>query len=149
SNPVLVNSNYIQVRQRILRQVRNNWYAGIEADFQSIKRISFDAENKPNFELPLGGEGSTTMGLGAALVYDDRKNVLNVRKGNFLETGILWYQPGLGSDFKYRSLVLDARLYRPLGRPNRVLAMQLAGTFMTGEIPFNNLGLIGGESLMR
>ncbi|MGM9511557.1 BamA/TamA family outer membrane protein [Larkinella sp. GY13] len=148
-NPVLVNSNYVQIRQRILRQVKNNWYAGVEADFQNIGSVSFETENKPNFDLPLGYEGSTTMGLGAAVVYDDRKNVLNVRKGGFLETGILWYRPGFGSDFKYRSVVLDSRLFRPLGRPNRVLALQLAGTFMTGDIPFNNLGLIGGESLMR
>lgn len=149
ANPALVNSTYFQIRQRILRQVKNNWYAGVEADFQTIQRVSFEAENKPNFELPLGGQGSTTMGLGAALVYDDRKNVLNVRKGHFLETGILWYRPGFGSDYKYQSVVLDGRLYRPLGGLNRVLALQLAGTFMVGDIPFNNLGLIGGESLMR
>ncbi|GAB3340916.1 BamA/TamA family outer membrane protein [Larkinella ripae] len=149
ANPALVNSSYFQIRQRILRQVKNNWYAGAEADFQSIQRVSFELDNHPGFELPLGGTGSTTMGLGAAVVYDDRKNVLNVRKGHFLETGILWYRPGFGSDFKYRALVLDGRLYRMLGRPNRVLAMQLAGTFMQGDIPFNNLGLIGGESLMR
>lgn len=149
ANPVLVNSVYFQIRQRILRKIKNNWYAGIEADFQSIRRVGFESEETPNFELPVGGRGSETTGLGLALVYDDRKNVLNVRDGHFLETGILWYQPGLGSDFKYRSLVLDGRLYRPLGRPNRVLAMQIAGTFMTGEVPFNNLGLIGGESLMR
>ncbi|RRB01206.1 BamA/TamA family outer membrane protein [Larkinella rosea] len=149
SSPVLVNSVYFQIRQRILRKVKNNWYAGIEADFQSIRRVNFESEETPNFELPVGGTGSETTGLGLALVYDDRKNVLNVRKGQFLETGILWYQPGLGSDFRYRSVVLDGRLYRPLGRPSRVLAVQLAGTFMTGQIPFNNLGLIGGESLMR
>ncbi|GAB3934316.1 BamA/TamA family outer membrane protein [Larkinella terrae] len=149
SNPVLVNSVYFQIRQRILRKIRNNWYTGAEADFQSIQRVSFESEETSNFELPVGGRGSKTTGLGLALVYDDRKNVLNVRKGQFLETGILWYQPGFGSDFKYQSVVLDGRLYRPLGRPNRVLAMQLAGTFITGDVPFNNLGLIGGESLMR
>ncbi|GAB3260570.1 BamA/TamA family outer membrane protein [Larkinella harenae] len=149
TNPALVNSSYVQIRQRILRQVKNNWYAGVEADFQSIQRVRFETENSPHLELPVGAKGSTTVGLGAALVYDDRKNVLNVRKGHFLETGVLWYQPGFGSDFTYRSLVLDGRLYRPLGQPNRVLAMQVAGTFMTGEVPFNNLGLIGGESLMR
>ncbi|MGA0559057.1 BamA/TamA family outer membrane protein [Larkinella sp. VNQ87] len=150
-NPALVNSSYFQIRQRILRKVIRNWYAGAEADFQTIQRVSFefDEQHPPGYRLPLGGEGSTTVGLGAAVVYDDRKNVLNVRKGHFLETGLLWYRPGFGSDFSYQSVVLDGRLYRPLGQPNRVLALQLAGTFMTGAIPFNNLGLLGGESLMR
>ncbi|RAJ94158.1 surface antigen-like protein [Larkinella arboricola] len=149
SNPALVNSSYIQIRQRILRQVKNNWYAGVEVDFQNISRVSFELDDQPNVELPIGADGSNTVGLGAALVYDDRKNVLNVRKGNFLEAGVLWYRPGFGSDFRYRSLILDGRAYRPLGRPNRVLAVQIAGTFMNGIVPFNNLGLIGGESLMR
>ncbi|WP_128544356.1 BamA/TamA family outer membrane protein [Larkinella soli] len=148
-HPVLVNSSYFQIRQRILRQVAGNWYAGAEVDFQDIRRVSFESEGKPNFLVPEGAQGSRTTGLGAALVFDDRKNVLNVRRGQFLETAILWFGPGLGSDYRYRSLILDGRLYRPLGRNNRVLALQVAGTFLTGTVPFNNLGLLGGENLMR
>ncbi len=147
--PALVSSNYIQIRQRALRRTVENWYAGLEVDYQRISQVSFAPEDPANFTLPEGSNGSTTLGLGAALVYDDRRNVLNVRRGGFLETGILFYRPEFGSNYQYRSLVVDGRLYRPLGDEHRVLAMQVLGTFQTGTIPFNNLALLGGENTMR
>ena len=90
-----------------------------------------------------------SVGLGLAVVYDTRKNVLNVRRGAFLEVGELFYRRGFGSDFDYRAIVVDGRLYRPLGRPNRILAMQVYGTFQRGTVPFYSLALLGGESLLR
>lgn len=147
----LVNSNFFQVRQRGLRQVVGNWYAGLEFDFQDMRRVTFAKNDKilgPADGLPLGAEGSTNLGLGPALVYDSRPNILNVRRGAFLEAGVLWYDDRLGNRYPYRSLVLDGRAYRSLGR-NRVLAAQVYGNFLTGQVPFNNLALLGGESLLR
>jgi hypothetical protein len=40
-------------------------------------------------QVPPGSEGSSNLGLGGALVYDNRHNVLNVRKGFFAEAGLL------------------------------------------------------------
>lgn len=150
-NPALVSSEYVQLRQRVLRKVIPNWYAGLEVDVQNLGRVSFEPEGSDPlpFPLPVGAQGSFSTGLGLAIVYDDRKNVLNVRKGGFLETGFLLYDRSLGNDFAYRSLVLDGRLYRPIGRPNRILATEIYGTFMAGTIPFNNLALLGGENQMR
>lgn len=148
-NPALVNSNYIQVRQRVLRKLIENWYAGVEVDLQSLFRVSFEPEEPTDFVLPLGSEGSTTLGVGPALVFDSRKNVLNVRRGAFMELSLLYYQPSFGYDFRFRQLLFDGRMYRPLGRPNRILALQATGTFMSGTIPFNNLALLGGEGTMR
>lgn len=66
-----------------------------------------------------------------------------------MEASLLFYQPSFGYDYRFRQLILDGRLYRPLGRASRVLAIQGTGTFMTGTVPFNNLALLGGESTMR
>jgi outer membrane protein assembly factor BamA len=74
--------------------------------------------------------------------------VLNVRKGAFLETAVL-RNLTLGNDFRFNRILFDGRIYRPLGRRNRVLALQATGTFMRGDVPFNNLALLGGESTMR
>lgn len=151
-HPALVNSNFFQIRQRALRQTVGNWYAGLEFDFQDMRRVTFEPHTDqpgPPDPLPLGAEGSTNTGLGPALVFDNRPNILNVRRGEFLELGLLWYDARLGNRYPYRSLVLDGRVYRPLGRPNRVLAAQVYGNFLTGQVPFNNLALLGGESLLR
>ncbi|MGF7215472.1 hypothetical protein GGR92_001612 [Spirosoma lacussanchae] len=149
NDPALVNSSYVQIRQRGMRRIIENWYAGVEVDFQNLQRVSFERVDPGSFELPAGGTGSTTLELGGTLVYDDRRNVLNVRKGAFFEAAALRSVPAFGSNFRFQRLLFDGRLYRPLGRRNRVLAFQATGTFMSGKVPFNNLALLGGESTMR
>jgi len=145
----LVNSRFFQLRQRVLRQAVGNWYVGLEFDFQDMRRVTFEKNDQLlTTNLPLGAAGSTNTGLGPALVYDSRPNILNVRRGAFLEVGALLYDGRLDNRYPYRSLVLDGRAYRPLGR-NRVLAAQVYGNFLTGQVPFNNLALLGGESLLR
>lgn len=144
----LVDANQVIIKERILREIKPNFYAGIELDFQKMSRVTFKpGVNDPVFELPLGNEGSTNFGLGLGAVYDDRHNVLNVRKGNFAELAFLHYPLGL-STFEFNTLVLDTRFFRPLGK-NNILAWQLLGEFNSGDVPFNQLGLLGGDAMMR
>jgi hypothetical protein len=148
ANPSLVNSSYVQFRQRVLRKILGNLYAGPEVDLQSLENVSFEHTDPDAIELPPGGRGSTTLELGATLVYDNRKNVLNVRKGAFFEAAAL-RNVLRTTDFGYQRLLFDGRLYRPLGNRNRVLALQATGMFITGNVPFNSLALLGGENTMR
>ncbi|MCU0335675.1 MAG: outer membrane protein assembly factor, partial [Chitinophagaceae bacterium] len=147
ANEQTINANYILIRERILRKVRRNFFIGLETDFQQMSRVTIEAGNSP-LPAPLGATGSRNIGLGVGLVYDNRHNVLNVRKGLFAEAAWLQYGRGIGSDFNFRTLNIDTRLFRPMGR-QQVLAAQVYGQFMTGQVPFNQLALIGGESLMR
>jgi hypothetical protein len=144
----LVDANQIMIKERVLREIRNNFYGGLEVDLQRLSRVDFKpSEEAPEFEMPLGAEGSTNFGIGLGLVYDDRHNVLNVRKGHFAELAYLRYLPGL-STFDFNTLILDTRIFRPVGKQN-VLAWQLLGQFNSGEVPFNQLALMGGDSMMR
>jgi outer membrane translocation and assembly module TamA len=101
-----------------------------------------------DFEMPLGSEGSSNVGLGIGLVQDNRHNVLNVRKGLFSELAFLHYNPAWGSTFNFSSILSDTRVYKPMGK-NNVLAAQLLGQFNFGDVPFNQLALLGGENIMR
>ncbi|WP_461148221.1 BamA/TamA family outer membrane protein [Spirosoma pulveris] len=148
ARPSLVNSSYIQFRQRALRKVIENLYAGPEVDFQSLQGVSFENNDLAAVDLPLGGRGSTTLELGVTLVYDNRKNILNVRKGAFLEMAVL-RNTLQTRDFGFQRMVFDGRLYRPLGNRNRILALQATGMFINGNVPFNSLALLGGENTMR
>ncbi|MDO9552658.1 BamA/TamA family outer membrane protein [Rhodonellum sp.] len=144
----LVEANQIMIRERVLRQVRKNLFFGLQADFQRLGGVDFKASpENPTIDLPTGSEGSTNLGLGAGLVYDNRHNVLNVRKGLFSELAILRYTQALG-DFGFTSVLSDTRIYRPIGK-NNVLAAQLLGQFTTGDVPFNQLALMGGDNMMR
>jgi hypothetical protein len=144
----LVDANQIMIKERVLKEIRTNFYGGLEVDFQRLSRVAFKpSEGAPEFEIPLGAEGSTNFGMGVGMVYDDRHNVLNVRKGHFAELAYLRYLPGL-STFDFNSLILDTRIFRPVGEHN-VLAWQLLGQFNSREVPFNQLSLMGGDSMMR
>ncbi|MBC3787069.1 BamA/TamA family outer membrane protein [Spirosoma utsteinense] len=147
-NPLLVSSSYVQFRQRVLRKVIGNLYAGPEVDLQSLQGVSFARDNRGTTELPLGARGSTTLELGATLVYDNRKNVLNVRKGAFVEVAALRNLLQRNT-FDFQRILFDGRLYRPLGNRNRILALQATGMFINGNVPFNSLALLGGENTMR
>jgi hypothetical protein len=43
---------------------------------------------------------------------------------------------------------MDTRIFRPVGK-NGVLAWQAIGQFYSGNVPFNHLSLLGGDSMMR
>ena len=147
ANKQTINADYILIRERVLRKVKPNLFVGLETDFQQVGRIQIDPGNGV-LPKPLGAEGSRNIGLGIGVVYDTRHNPLNVRKGWFGELAYLNYNPAWGSNYKFTSLSMDGRWYKPVGS-NQVWASQVFGQFMQGNVPFNQLALMGGENLMR
>ena len=143
-----VDAGSVAIRERLLRRTVSHLYVGLELDYQRLSGVSFEARGEETFDLPLGSNGSTNFGAGIGVVYDNRHNVLNVREGFFGETGFLRYDDAWGSDFSFTSYFLDARYYYPTTR-NQVLAAQVFGSTVDGAAPFNQLSLLGGESLMR
>lgn len=143
-----VDANQILIKERVLRKLRKNVFFGAEIDFQRLSGVNFVANEGEVFtDFPLGNEGSTNLGLGVGLVYDNRHNVLNVRDGLFAELAFLHYSPSI-STFGFNSTLLDARFYHSIGKRN-VFAAQVLGQFNGGNVPFNQLALMGGESMMR
>ncbi|MEQ8472812.1 MAG: BamA/TamA family outer membrane protein [Marinoscillum sp.] len=143
-----IDAGSLAIRERILRQVRKGLYLGLETDFQRLTHVSVTPLTESPYEQPVGTSPFTNLGLGLGLVFDNRHNVLNVREGFFGETGFLRYDDTWGSTFEFTSYFLDARYYVPVTR-NQVLASQLYFSHVNGEAPFNQLSLMGGESLMR
>ncbi len=146
-NEQLVNANYIAVRERVLHKISNNFFGGIEFDFQKIFNVEFE-KSKLNIPNPIGFDGSKNFGIGIGLVYDSRHNAMNVRNGLFAELAYLNYSPKLGSDFSFSTISTDVRFFKTVIK-NQVLAAQFFGQFVNGIAPFNQLALLGGESLMR
>jgi hypothetical protein len=138
-------------RERVLRRIRKNLYAGIELDLNHLSSVHI-TDVKEEFIPPPGVEGFTNFGFGLGLVYDERYNVLNPREGVFLEGGFLRYDQNIGSDYSFTNYFLDFRLYAPTFK-DQLLAYQFymnaISPFNGSEVPFNQLSLMGGESLMR
>ena len=144
-----VNAFQLQLKERLLHKVYGNFYAGLEAEIQHLSNVNFE-DHTPGvtYEKPSGHLGSTNTGLGLGMLYDNRQNVLNVRKGFFSELAFLHYSPHLGTGYEFTSIFTDVRWFRPI-RTRNVLALHLNGQFTYGHPPFNQLALMGGESMMR
>jgi hypothetical protein len=144
----LIDARYLLWKEHFLKRIKGYWYGGIYTDIQSLPSPDLINQTTLDYDLPLGIDGSFNFGIGLSTVYDDRRNVLNVRDGNFAELSFLRYHPNLGSDFDFTSVLLDARFFRPINKRD-VLAWQVLGQFIDGDAPFHMLSLMGGESIMR
>ena len=142
-----IDGNFTYFKERFLREVFPNFYTGIEFDVQVMNKVSYK-NSLNNFSKPIGGNGSTNIGLGWGFVYNNIHNVLNPRKGIFSEWAFLNYSSEIGSDYNLTTFLSDNRFYIPI-KNNNVLAFQFQGQFTNGNPPFNLLSLMGGESLMR
>lgn len=141
--------NFLLWRERILRRTWRSFYTGLQIDYQRLDRAHF-IWSDPDQQLPLpsGSEGTANLGLGVGVVYDQRHNVLNVREGFFGELAWLAYRPAWLSDRSFTTTFVDLRYFIPT-TPREVLALQGIGVFNRGEPPFNQLALMGGETMMR
>ncbi|WP_306642361.1 BamA/TamA family outer membrane protein [Sanyastnella coralliicola] len=141
----------ITLRERVLRKIKENFYAGVELDLNHFSSAEV-FEPSLDFIDPTGLSGFTNFGIGLGLVYDERYNVLNPREGLFAEGGFLHYSQDLVSDYNFTNYFLDVRYYHPTFK-NQVLAGQLlinaADATSGSDVPFNQLSLMGGENLMR
>ncbi len=144
----IIDAGSIAIRERVLRKITGGLYLGLEMDYQRLSNVSVETLSGSGFDRPRGLGGYSNFGLGLGLVYDNRHNVLNVREGFFGETGFLRYDESWGSDFNFTNYFLDARYYLPVN-DNQVFASQLFFSNVEGEAPFNQLALLGGETLMR
>jgi|GEM_PF-91097 len=144
----LIDGNYTLFRERLLRETLPSLYFGLELDYQRLGNVSY-VDVADGFVPPsVGTMGSTNMGIGLGLLYNNIHNAMNPREGLYSEWAFMNYNNATGSDFNMNTYIVDNRIYHPV-RKNNVLAAQVYGQFTTGEAPFNMLALMGGESLMR
>ncbi len=143
-----VNGVTTQLKQRVLRKLYSNLYFGAECDFQRLSSVRFISAVTHPFQHPSGHEGSANLSLGAGIIYDNRHNVLNVRHGVYSELAFLHSNKAYGSDFNFSTVITDNRFFYPVNKRD-VIALQAIGQFNSGNVPFNQLALMGGETMMR
>ncbi|MBM3937410.1 MAG: hypothetical protein FJ333_01980 [Sphingomonadales bacterium] len=144
----LVDATYYNIRERIIYRLKNNFFAGLEFDYQQLLNPEFKWKSTLQSPLPLGANGSKNLGLGLGLVLDSRHNILNVRNGYLGEIAFINYPSLFATSSGMNTLFLDGRYFIPTSK-KQVLALQIVGQFSSGMVPFNQLSLMGGETIMR
>jgi outer membrane protein assembly factor BamA len=95
-----------------------------------------------------GSEGGIVSGVGATLNWDSRDNLFYPTSGGFHAVSVSVYGGALGSDYDFGKYVIDLRKYASL-HPLIVLAVQGVLNSSSGIVPFNYLGQLGGQNILR
>jgi outer membrane protein assembly factor BamA len=131
-----------------LMQVMKNFYLGIGVDLTIYTNIETDSASFLIRDDVTGIDGGTSTGLGFAAIYDSRDNRYNAYSGTFLSLKIMTYPSFMGNPYLFSSLTVDIRKYfNPWYK--HVIALQARTSYRTGDPPFYELALLGGEKHMR
>ena len=143
-----VTVNRLKFSTAAMRLVKENYYAGISLDFSDYYGIETDSNSFLIRDDISGLRGGTDIGVGIAGALDSRDNRYNAFKGALLLTTITFYPKFLGSRYEFTSIYIDARKYfNPWLK--HVIAIQATTTYTSGDVPFYDLALMGGEDRMR
>ncbi len=148
----VVTYNVVGWENRISRRLfaGKRLFLGLETRALNYYHLKTDSSGMLDKEKVIGYNGSTSIGLGPALTWDNRDNVVNASKGFYLDVRYSNYSTGLGSSVNYHRLLFDFRKYVNVNPSKRhIFAMELFGNFVRGDAPFKELAELGGSRIMR
>lgn len=115
-----------------------------------IYNTEFEENGLIDMTRPTGFDGSTTVGVEVASLYDSRNNILNADTGWYFETTYGIYDGIFGSTHDFQLFRYDLRHYFPLQNKTKdVFAFQTIGQFTRGDIPFSEFSFFGSSEIMR
>ena len=145
----LISYKLLLTQNRILKQLKKNWFAGGQFQVIRVSKAEFNPEESLLDERPAEElDGYTAVGLGPAFLFDSRDNSINAYQGSYVEIGSFLNGKSLGSEFDFTRSTVDVRKYFPLS-DNQVFAIQAKGIFETGDVPYRELAYFGGHRNLR
>src|SRR5688500_9739641 len=58
-----VDARQLNIKERVLKKITNNLFAGPEVDFQRLSSVNFEPHGRGTIVKPLGSEGSSNLGF--------------------------------------------------------------------------------------
>lgn len=118
--------------------------------YNKISSVESQPDGLLENTVQLGALGSTSAGFQFAMIYDNRDNLLNAKKGVYLQLTHGFYGKILGGTQKFELTRFDFRYYlQPNKTSKNVLAFQLQAQFSHNDVPLLELGRLGGDVTMR
>ncbi len=145
--------NYYQVliEPIFLKQLFARYlFIGAGVRYNQIYDVEIEEGKLIDLSRPDGYDGSTSLGVEVAALYDSRNNVLNAQNGWYFETTRGQYFEALGGTHNFNLTRFDLRHYfEPFSDSEDVLAFQFVGRFTRGGLPFSEYSFLGGSEVMR
>jgi hypothetical protein len=144
----LYNVSYPKIFLNAFRKIVPNFYIGLDYYYENDVMGATQAGGSLAADTILGSKGSIISGGGLDLLYDTRDNIFFPKHGWYIK-GVSYFNVSqLGSTYNFERVVTDVSWYHELARPV-VLALTQHNQFSWGNVPFNQLALIGGSKQIR
>jgi len=147
-NKVTFDSHQFSLAPSLRKRISTKSFVGIGMDFSYTATDDID-EGESTVDSSVLIESSRSIGVNLLVNYDSRDSVLSPSSGRLVELDTNWYRQHFGSetDFNVQSLLYSE--YLSVGESGDVLAWQVHGRFTQGEVPWDQLSMLGGGGLLR
>jgi outer membrane protein assembly factor BamA len=144
----LYNVRFPKILLSAYRKITTHFYAGLDYYYENDVMGATQPGGSLAADTIRGSKGSTTSGGGLDLLYDTRDHIFFPHYGWYIRVTSYFNFPTLGSTYSYDKVVTDAAWYHQLAEPV-VLALNQHNQFTWGDVPFNQLALLGGTKQIR
>jgi len=126
------------------------FFLGSGIRYNRISNLEIKKEGLLASTQQSGANGSTSLGVELAMMYDSRDNLLNASEGIFMQLTHGFYSNSIGSTQSFELTKFDLRFYTEVfDNPSSIFAFQIMTHSSHGDTPLLELGRLGGNLSMR
>ena len=140
-------ATYPRLQLNIQYMFRPRLYLGLWYWMDNYRITEREADGALSTDKITGQEGGVISGMGLVANYDSRNHLFYPTGGQRLQFRTFFNRRAFGSRYNFDRYSLDWSAYLPLGKG--VMATNVVGEFLSGEVPFQQLALLGGPKRMR
>lgn len=136
-----------RIRLTVLKKVLPKFYLGLRYAFDKFSLFNLDTTAQLAKGTIPGSKGGMVSGFGLVGLYDSRDKVFYPSRGMWTEVVIYHDDPATGSSFNYTRIAVDICKY--LSYRKNILALNAYSIFSNTDVPFFQMGQLGGQRRMR
>ncbi len=136
-----------RLRLTFLKKITSHFYVGPRYAFDNFSLFNLDTTGQLIKKDIPGSQGGYVSGFGAVCVYDNRDNIFYPSRGLFGEIVVYRDDKLTGSSFNYTRIALDVTKY--FHYKQNILALNLYSIYSDSDLPFFQMGNLGGQKKMR
>ncbi len=139
---------YPRLIANVYRKLTPHLYSGLAYNFEKDVILKTQLGGELSTGEVTGTLGCTVSGLGLDALYDTRDSIFFPTKGWYIKAVSYFNYPVFGSTVSFAKIITNVSYYKQICKP-LILAFNQQNIFCFGDVPFNQLALLGGSKQMR
>ena len=150
SNKELISYSILRLDHLVLRNIYKKIYVGGGFRLTDMYNVSGLADGFAQEKNVIGSNGAFVSGIQTAISSDNRNSIYNTSSGHLVRFKYIVYNKVFGSQYDFHTFETDIRKFiRPFKQRKDIIAFQGYGFFSSGQVPWNEMGALGSDVIMR